>query len=333
MSHFTMLVPASDEKHLDSVMLPYHEYECTGIEDYTEWVDETDKYIEEYNEESTEFVSLTGGVLVSKYDDRFYTGRKFSLPNSAELVTMTMAEADITTFEEFVKDWFGGHEIPEKPGRYGRYTNPNAKWDRWLVGGRWDGILKLKDGRDGQFGEPGWRGGLHRGELNHASTALACDVDWDGMRQDRLDRTMEKYHSFHKVLDEIDEVTLEKKVTESSSYDEDGSRDDNTRSAFRCKTDYARAGLAEKRINHWGTLQDLADLYYLTEEQYKDQFRHSALTFGFIDMEGRWNERGNMGWWRVVNEEEGTPDYDEAFWVFVNSLPHDQRVYVIDCHI
>lgn len=340
MSHFTMLVPASDREHLESLLLPYHEYECTGIEAYTEWVDETDEYVEEYNEKPAEFVRLADGTLVSGDDDRFYTEvendkgqteQKWSLPDEAELVTMTRAEAGIRTFGEFVKDWSGGSGIPGEPGRYGRRTNANARWDWWLVGGRWDGLLMLKDGRDGQFGEPGVFGGQHRGEPGQASTALAGDVDWDGMRQEQLDQTIEKHRAFHKALAEIDEAEL---TAGSTAYDEDGARGDNARAAFSCERDYCRAILADRKTGSWrSTFKELSELYYLSEEQYKDQFRHKALTFGFMDTEGGWNERGNMGWWGMVNEEEGIPDYDDAFWRFVASLPPAQRVWVIDCHI
>jgi hypothetical protein len=36
-------------------------------------------------------------------------------------------------------------------GRYGYYENPNAKWDWYIVGGRWSHCLKLKKNEDVQF--------------------------------------------------------------------------------------------------------------------------------------------------------------------------------------
>lgn len=41
MSHFTTyVITKSDQKEeLDRLMLPYHEYECTGITDYCVYVD------------------------------------------------------------------------------------------------------------------------------------------------------------------------------------------------------------------------------------------------------------------------------------------------------
>lgn len=33
--------------------------------------------------------------------------------------------------------------------------NPNAKWDWFVLGGRWSGMIKLKDGAKGNVGRPG----------------------------------------------------------------------------------------------------------------------------------------------------------------------------------
>lgn len=349
MSHFTMLVPARNKGELEEVLMPYHEYECTGIERYVEWVDRTDEYTQEYNEETHPYVRLADGTLVSKYDDRFYTaeperemdkklGRKdFALPEGCELVEMTAVEAGLQTLEEFAKDWAGAEPIPGQLGRYGRLTNPNAKWDWWLVGGRWNGLLQMKDGREGRLGKPGLSDGRHAGEPGRASEALAGDVDWDGMRQERLDKTLAKYRAFREALGNVDEVALFPERAENETYDEEGARGDNARAAFRSKEDYCRAHLAsrtEPAKDYWlDTFKELSDLYYLSEEEYAAQFKCDALTFGFVDTNGGWNQRGQMGWWGCVDEDRATDDYDETFWRFVESLPDDQRIFVIDCHI
>jgi hypothetical protein len=37
----------------------------------------------------------------------------------------------------------------------GYWENPNAKWDWYSLGGRWSGMIKLKDGATGTYGRPG----------------------------------------------------------------------------------------------------------------------------------------------------------------------------------
>lgn len=51
MSHFSVIVVTDARPDMDALqetLLPWHEYECTGIERYVEWVDHTDEVAAEY---------------------------------------------------------------------------------------------------------------------------------------------------------------------------------------------------------------------------------------------------------------------------------------------
>lgn len=122
MSHFTVLVIGDN---VERQLAPYHEFECTGTDD--EFVVEVDDTAE----------------VRSEFEDR----------DEAE-----------QTFLEFAQDWTERPIL--KPGdersdehKYGfiqvsddgevttiRRTNPNAEWDWWVVGGRWNGFLPTKSG-------------------------------------------------------------------------------------------------------------------------------------------------------------------------------------------
>lgn len=206
MSHFTILVPARDEQELEAKLLPYHEYECTGIEAYLQ------------------FVPTDMEDLHRCYVEHGKGG----------------------DFEQFAQDW-GGYTKNEQ-GVYGRTTNPQAKWDWWVVGGRWTGLLKLLPGATGGNGTPSLLSQPNQDPFR-CDTALVGDVNTEAMKIENTDEN--------------------------------------------------------------GFLK--------------------ALTFAFIDLEGKWNERGRMGWFAVVTDKN--PDYDLGFWEFWNRLPDSQRVYVIDAHI
>lgn len=101
MSHFSVLVITAekpDEDALHQIMLPWHEYECTGYEDYVVDVDVTDKMVADH----------------AKYGD----GKPFN--------------------PEWVSEWSGA---TFKDGRYFKRTNPAKKWDWYQIGGRWTGML------------------------------------------------------------------------------------------------------------------------------------------------------------------------------------------------
>jgi len=105
MSHYTVAVITEDGKE-DTVAIalaPYHEYECTGVDDkYVIWVDVHDEMIADH----------------AKY------------------------EKDGAPFDEAWVEGWNGAKL--RDGRYHRYTNPNAKWDWWQIGGRWSNMLNGK---------------------------------------------------------------------------------------------------------------------------------------------------------------------------------------------
>ena len=48
-------------------------------------------------------------------------------------------------YSEFVED--DDCEVDEISGQRGFWANPGAKWDWWVIGGRFSGLLTLEDGR------------------------------------------------------------------------------------------------------------------------------------------------------------------------------------------
>ncbi|DBA34867.1 MAG: hypothetical protein HXS54_06285 [Theionarchaea archaeon] len=56
-----------------------------------------------------------------------------------------------------------------------------------------------------------------------------------------------------------------------------------------------------------------------------------ALTWAIVTRDGRWIERAEMGWWGLYSNEH--EDYNEKFWKELESLPKEQRIYIVDCHI
>lgn len=266
MSHFTVLVPARDENDLRDKLLPYHEYECTGIEQYIE------------------FVPADMEKLQADYE-RY--------------------GAEDDTLEMFAQDCFGYHKSAD--GVYGRMTNPNTKWDWYVIGGRWTGLLQLKTFEAMEHagdGTPGLMTAPNNNPLT-ADWARHGDVDWDGMVQEQFDSAMRKYDTYHEIkgrlLETLDGEELDKAIDKE---------------------------MLEAKYFIWE--DDIAKLE-VSRDDFAAKLKEKALTFAFIDLEGKWNERGNMGWWAIVTDEN--PDYDQAFWKFVKTIPDDMRVYVVDCHI
>lgn len=351
MSHFTVLVPASDENELFQKLLPYYEYGCSAERDelvkpWLKFNDVEEEYRQNYATETVTRVKMPDGRLLARYDDEFRVPGSFGLsfgadpshkvPEHLEQVEIPVSQI-YPTFEAYVTE-YAGYRKDEETGKYGYWHNPNAKWDWYSVGGRWTGLLKLKEmtieavlasgsGEPGLMTEP-------NSDLARCDFTLAGLVDWEGMQQEQTDRAMTDYRAYHLVKAKVAEMPLSAAVLDAASedYHSESVRGEWIRRDFSSVEQFARYRMLvrELRSEHGVWVNDESK-FSLPEEEYRKLNHVKALTFGFIDLEGKWNERGNMGWWAIVTDEN--PNYDEVFWKFVESLSDNQRVYVVDCHI
>jgi hypothetical protein len=82
--------------------------------------------------------------------------------------------------EDILAGWFGGQK--RLNGDWGRYRNPNAKWDWFRFGGRWAGKLLLKPGRSGVL-SPESREKDARFSPLEVDRARFGDIDWEATRK------------------------------------------------------------------------------------------------------------------------------------------------------
>jgi len=92
------------------------------------------------------------------------------------------AEDRNKTPEEWVRHYYN-YIYSEEYGGYGFYHNPNAQWDFYLIGGRWLGLLKLKDGATGECGQPDiYNDTPHY--IGGVDQARFGDIDWAAMNRE-----------------------------------------------------------------------------------------------------------------------------------------------------
>jgi len=201
-------------------------------------------------------------------------------------------------YQKYGEDWNNNcwrDEGDEKWVEYSTY-NPDSKWDWYVMGGRWRGMLLPKEGKVGVLGESGVfknppmiEGGVDQIRFG--------DIDWDGMINPN---DFEKYTRFWEIYIEGDEPKNEeeKKLIEQTFY----------------KKEYfvEKYGDKETYIKAMMTFSTYAVL--------KD---------------GEWFEPGEMGWWGVSHaENEDKLDFELNFWdKFLKDLPDDALLTIVDCHI
>lgn len=343
MSHFTVLVPANDEDELAQKLMPYKELgwgseDPPELEQYLEFNDTEDENRKEYEEITIPVVELSDGRILARYDEEFrnpYRWKSFGsneeyvYPDGSELYDM-YASSYYNSFEQYMSDW-KGVQRDERTGRYGYWHNPNAKWDWWSIGGRWTGILQLKtldamivagSGRPGLMTEPNDNPAL-------ADYAPVGGVDWDNMLREQIESKREQYRKFHNALQGVSTEDVRRVKQRLSNRWNEGVWQD----IFSSLNELCFGVAANDKADLWLDVREIKEMMFSTENQYIDNNTPTALTYAFIDMDGNWNQRGEMGWWGIDDKSKGTENYDEAWWEFINSLPEDQIVYVIDCHI
>jgi hypothetical protein len=307
MSHFTVLVVAKDTKDLHSRLIPFYEYGCSTDNDelvtpYLVFKSTEKEMREEYETETVERVVMPDGELVAPWDARFtvkgdhFFDSKQVIPENLEKREVKFPEI-YPTFEEFAEEWHGSSKDPEHG--YGYWHNPNAKWDWYQVGGRWEGLLLTKDGTDVDY-------------------AYAGEIDWDQMQNNQIAHNTSEWNHWENAMLKAGVTVQEFNATEN---------DKEARKAL-----YDKIKEASSLMTH--DEHDAAIFFNshgLTREQYLEKSKIEALTFAFIDYMGNWHQRGNMGWWAVVSDENS--NYGAEFTDFIKSLDKDLIVYVVDCHI
>lgn len=283
MSHFTVLVIGEDpEKQLQ----PYHEYECTGIEDeFVKFVPAEENLEEEYLEHKKDYDSLS----------------------------------------EFAEEYYGYYE--NKNGVYGRKTNPNSKWDWYVLGGRWTGFFKSKNTNVGVVGETGVFGSPAKsGYIDQGSKAM---IDFEGMRLEAKEKAIKKYNKIESLMG--GKITQPKYLWEDILKDENLIDIDHKRAKYGSQPEI-------KKFNQ-NPIQDIVGFrgdikeFDCTAEEYGQKAFYSAISTFAVIKDGKWYEKGEMGWWACVSNEKDQRSWDVEFSKLIDSVKDDTLFSVYDCHI
>lgn len=277
------------------------------------------------------------------------------VPDGWSRVEVTPAEVDF--FAEWVNGHYGYEAVPhgatpDLAGRhkYGYYrlgpdgatveqvvsrTNPDSKWDWWVVGGRFQGTLVLREGATGDPGEASvlavMAGDAERPGPRDASSARKGDVDWEGMRERAAQRAGEEWDKVAAVTGGARwdpwEVVRERHVTGthpdgSKSYDLDAARreyaDQPPIRALRSGPEFYME----------------PDEFLAPRDAFVAEARAGACaTYAFVGADGVWHQRGEMGWFGLSSGDQPWPEWCRRFEELLAAVPDDERVTIVDCHI
>ena len=250
------------------------------------------------------------------------------------------------TFEKFCKDWHGHSERDPEKGVYGYWENPNAKWDWYQLGGRWTGIFMIKKD-DNEMTEIDSLSGLSFSELKKLGR-------WKETSPKLYNEVIDKYSGKRASIEE----SIGNKLWETGKFREHSigkpglfSREvkpgfadsalkrDIDFDGMRAKSEVDSRALYKKlverhkngeKLNQYFDGASNEDIENMSEDQFIDGQDLEFGTFAVIK-DGKWFEKGQMGWWACVSNEDD--EWDGKFKELFDSLDDDVLLSVYDCHI
>lgn len=337
MSHFTCLVITKEEPTdgvLHKTLLPYHEYECTGYEEYLQDVDVTDEVLNEYNR-TVSVIVLADGSVHSRWDNKFYAPEKdehafprkvFNRPEGSVEKELTADEARViglgcANMKQAATAEYGD-EAFERDGKWYRRTNPNRKWDWWVRGGRWKGMLLAKPGASCFEGSPEAFGNDVMRDGGVDSVQLQF-LDLEKMRDDAGQKAAESWDIVNRAMGgEPFKTWVE--VREEYKGDIEAAREAYANQLA------VKAVCADKEASEIAGFEG-PDQYRVPRSVFIEKARNGACQTFAILKEGQWYEKGSMGWWGIVTDEKDT--WSSEFAKLLDNLPPETWLTVVDCHI
>lgn len=350
MSHFTVMVQVPNDEveamgieHAVSKRLEPFVEQLERDEDkkYFHFVDESVEYKDRWENEEVDLVRLPdrkpfNGRLVFPWDKEFgfckgggFLGigepkkddqwtHAYHMGSSVEHMFPLDAEKFTGKFSDMYEDYetFLKNYCGYEPDEVGYWTNDNAKWDWWQIGGRWKDLLKKKDGTMCNF----------------------CQVkDLDNGEQEAR---MKAGAYFRRYIVARREGTYKKS--------EDSWGDDSTAFSlgFRdidAEQEQAQQWAEERKAgtraedNHRFEIhlrQDLTE----DEAEFCDEFWpywSGTTTYAVLNPDGEWIAPGEMMMFGVSTDRaEAKVAFIKLFFsAFIDPLPPDTWIVVVDCHI
>lgn len=319
MSHFTVLVRIRPGEDLEALLAPYQENNMGDCpEKYLAFEDMTEELREEFAEKMLDVFVDPAGKPHLKYSHQFQHNPPGRLGISSETrylcpegwTSKEIPVAEMYTFERFVEEYHGYNRKDEGVDAWGLWKNPNAKWDWWTVGGRWDGWLGGENERPSSWFKE-----------NHQRN--------QSVAQDKLAEFCASYE----------------KARAAGALDDDPFADTPRSRALGlgliecCDADSLPNLPGDVLIKWRRQLRDGVDRFDVLHALPEDASAlwpdfYPVTTYAYLDSSIGWKEPGRMGWWASTDE---TPDtrrrFKAALVDLILSAAADDTFVVVDCHI
>ena len=223
------------------------------------------------------------------------------------------------TVAEAVADNYEEHE-----GKAGFWTNPNSFWDWYVLGGRWQGMIRLKGGAAGEKGRPGTMGAPDTDPLN-ADSALVKDIDFEGMYNEAMGKAGTRYDLAMGIFGELPvNKTFEEVFNETKESHPEGTPHSELRNIasdlYQKQPRIVALATAREVDPHLGIS---ADDFVISKEDYVANAAQNRFITNGILHNGEHSSADHM-------EKD---EFRKLFKETLEGLTPDTRLSIVDCHV
>lgn len=313
MSHFRVMVIGKDPEFQ---LAPFHEYECTGRKDeFVVGQDITQELLSHMND-GDKPAALSDVLEWHGLEDHVYEREEDAISADEEYQYAVVKDGKLV--------------------KAVRFTNPNKKWDWWVIGGRWSNAYKLKPG---VLPMARSTSGAFRSEprTGYGDQARKGDIDFAFIEEAASKKGRILYQRYTQALTpELTSAFVALPTWEELREQNQGVGIDGIRGIFHGGV----RGEVRNKLKEYGVTdgffwdsEEAQKMLRMTEDQFADyEGRRSWVPYAVVH-ERNWIARGEMGWFGMSSP---TGDYDEyvnKVRELVLSLPDDAIITNVDCHI
>lgn len=240
-------------------------------------------------------------------------GRKEAAKKGIENPTLEQMAAAISS---------EGEQYEVRDGKLGHIStyNPRSKWDWYLTGGRWTGYFPLKPGCDGEVGEPGIM--TEPAKPGYADIARLKDIDIERARNEAAREANEYFEIWKRIVERHGRPESWSSISGSGISVEKARELYNAQPAIEAARK-ARLGFMKCPVERFGFDQ---------AAHAASAADHALVPFAFVK-NGKWFERGEMGWFGCVSNETDKATWEAFFHKTLRELGPDTLLTLVDCHI
>jgi len=213
--------------------------------------------------------------------------------------------------------------------------NSDAHWDWYVVGGRWQGMLRLKElAKSGIKGRPGTMGAPDL-DPTTADSALKEDIDFDSMFSEAMKEATIRYANAMEIFGEL---PVHKSLDEWWDYYVKKMPDGTDRQVIR--TEASKSWSEQPRVIAFAMAKEAnekfrldADDFLMTEEVYVRKAKANTICTHSVLENGQWDEQGSMGWFGMSSDNVDQESWEEQVLQRIEAMSDDTRITIVDCHI